>query len=147
MLLYGGWLAIDGAVTVGTIVAFNAYVLLLQAPFRMLGFLMMLGQRASASAGAHLRDPRRAARRRRPARAPSTCVDPVGRVELDDVGSPTRDGPPVLDGFSLHIAPGETVAVVGATGAGKSTVARLLVPLLRRRRRARCASTGTTCAT
>ena len=38
VLLYGGWLAIDGQVTVGTIVAFNAYVVMLQAPFRMLGF-------------------------------------------------------------------------------------------------------------
>ena len=50
VLLYGGSLAIDGRVTVGTLVAFNTYVLMLQAPFRMLGFFLMLGQRAAASA-------------------------------------------------------------------------------------------------
>ena len=50
VLLYGGSLAIDGEVTVGTLFAFNAYVLLMQAPFRMLGFFLMLGQRARASA-------------------------------------------------------------------------------------------------
>ncbi len=60
VLLYGGWLAIDGAITVGAIVAFNAYVVMLQAPFRILGMITMLGQRAAASVSSHLRDPRRA---------------------------------------------------------------------------------------
>ena len=50
VLLYGGLLAIDGEVTVGTLFVFNTYVVLLQAPFRLLGFLLMLGQRAAASA-------------------------------------------------------------------------------------------------
>ena len=47
-LLYGGYLAIDGKVTVGTIITFSSYVLLLQAPFRMLGFFMIMSQRAAA---------------------------------------------------------------------------------------------------
>ena len=50
VLLYGGWLAIDGVITVGAIVAFNSYVVMLQAPFRILGMITMLGQRAAASA-------------------------------------------------------------------------------------------------
>src|SRR5205807_9714013 len=50
ILLYGGYLAVNRELTVGAIVAFNTYILLLQAPFRMLGQLMMMGQRASASA-------------------------------------------------------------------------------------------------
>ncbi|MDT5047240.1 MAG: ATP-binding cassette, subfamily bacterial [Mycobacterium sp.] len=50
VLLYGGWLALHGHATVGTIVAFNSYVLMLQPPFRMLGMLIMMGQRAAASA-------------------------------------------------------------------------------------------------
>jgi ATP-binding cassette, subfamily B, bacterial len=125
VLLYGGWLAIDGQVTVGTIVAFSTYVVLLQAPFRMLGFLMMLSQRASASATRifeildtrpHIAD--------RPGAI--DLVDPVGRVELDDVIFGYGRDRPVLAGFSLTVEPGEAVAVVGRTGSGKSTVARLL---------------------
>src|SRR5215510_4799432 len=50
VLLYGGYLAINGQATVGDIAAFNAYVLMLVPPFRQLGFVMMMGQRAAASA-------------------------------------------------------------------------------------------------
>ena len=50
VLLYGGLLAIDGQVSIGTLFAFNAYVIMLQAPFRMFGFLLLQTQRASASA-------------------------------------------------------------------------------------------------
>ena len=50
VLLVGGLMVIDGHTTVGTIVAFNSYVLMLQPPFRMLGMMIMMGQRASASA-------------------------------------------------------------------------------------------------
>jgi len=127
-LLYGGYLAIDGRVTVGTIVTFSSYVLLLQAPFRMLGFFMIMSQRAAASAGrifeildtpAEITD--------RPGAV--DLVDPVGDVRFEHVrfsyGGP--DGTPVLDDFDLHVRPGETVALVGATGSGKSTVARLLL--------------------
>jgi ATP-binding cassette subfamily B protein len=125
VLLYGGWLAIGGSVTVGTIVAFSTYVVLLQSPFRMLGFLMMLSQRASASATRifEILDTQPTIVDRPGA---VDLVDPVGRVELDDVTFGYGDGRPVLDGFSLTVEPGETVAIVGRTGSGKSTVARLL---------------------
>ena len=129
-LLYGGYLAIDGTVTVGTIITFSSYVLLLQAPFRMLGFFMILSQRAAASAGrifeildtpAEITD--------RPGAV--DLVSPEGRVDFDRVrfryGSEDGDGSDVLDGLDLHIRAGETVAVVGGTGSGKSTVARLLL--------------------
>jgi ATP-binding cassette subfamily B protein len=53
-------------------------------------------------------------------------LDPAGVVEFRDVRFSYGDGPPVLDGFSLRVDPGETVAIVGRTGTGKSTVARLL---------------------
>ena len=125
-LLYGGYLAIDGKVTVGTIITFSAYVLLLQAPFRMLGFFMIMSQRAAASAGrifeildtpAEITD-----------RAGALdLVDPVGEVRFDGVRFAYGEGAPVLDGFDLHVPAGETVAVVGATGSGKSTIARLLL--------------------
>jgi len=54
-------------------------------------------------------------------------VTSTGRIEFDDVSFAYRDGPPVLDHLSFHVEPGETVALVGRTGSGKSTVIRLLM--------------------
>ena len=125
VLLYGGMLAINGDITVGTIVAFNIYVVMLQAPFRMLGMLMMMGQRAAASATRIyeiLDTPAEIVDRI----GAVDLVDPDGRLELRDVSFGYADGPKVLDDFNLVVEPGETVALVGRTGTGKSTVARLL---------------------
>ena len=126
VLLYGGKLAIDGRVTIGTLVAFNAYVIVLQTPFRMLGFLLIQSQRAGASA-------------RRVYEVLDEVPDivdsptardliaPEGRVEFRDVVfryAPRL--PAVLDGASFVIESGERVAIVGRTGSGKSTIARVL---------------------
>jgi ATP-binding cassette subfamily B protein len=125
VLLYGGLLAIDGEVTVGTLVAFSTYVVLLQAPFRSLGFMLMLAQRAAASAGriyeildtgAEIVD--------RPGAV--DLLEPRGEVQLRDVTFRYGEAGPVLEHLDLHLRPGETVALVGRTGSGKSTVARLL---------------------
>jgi ATP-binding cassette subfamily B protein len=125
VLLYGGWLVIDGQIQLGALVAFNAYILMMQAPFRFLGFFMMLQQRAAASAerifeildeAVEIQD--------RPGAI--DLVDPVGLLEFRDVHFGYGDGPDILDGFDLTVEPGETVALVGRTGSGKSTVARLL---------------------
>ena len=125
VLLYGGYLAINGQATVGDIVAFNAYVLMLQPPFRQLGMVMMMGQRAAASAQRiyEVLDEQ------------PTVVDRPGAVDLvecrgdvhfDNVSFDYANGTHVLHDFELHLAPGETVALVGRTGTGKSTAARLL---------------------
>jgi ATP-binding cassette subfamily B protein len=129
VLLYGGILAIDGEVSVGTLVAFNAYVILLQTPFRMFGFVLIQAQRASASAQRIFEildeEPQIVDR---PGAVDLT--EAQGAVELRHVSfrypTPTGDGPLVLDRLSLRVEPGEHVAIVGRTGSGKSTVARLL---------------------
>ncbi len=128
VLAYGGWLAIDGQVGIGDLVAFSAYVVLLQTPFRMLGFYLMMTQRAAASAGRiyEILDEVPAVVDRPGA---IDLIEPRGEVEFRDVHftyTTAADAAPVLAGFDLAITPGETVALVGRTASGKSTVARLL---------------------
>ena len=125
LLAVGGWMAIHGHTTVGTIVAFNSYVLMLQVPFRSLGMLIMMGQRASASARRifEILD-------REPAVADAPGArdlrGPVAEVRFDDVGFSYPDGTRALDRFDARLRGGEAVAIVGRTGSGKSTVVRLL---------------------
>jgi ATP-binding cassette, subfamily B, bacterial len=125
ILLYGGWLAYQGQISIGTIVAFNAYLLLLQPPFRMLGMLMMLGQRARASAQriyALLDEPPEIVDRP----GAVDLVSKQGDVHFRDVWFTYAAGTEVLRGLDLDIAAGESVALVGRSGSGKSTIARLL---------------------
>ena len=123
---YGGYLAINGQATVGDIVAFNAYVLMLQPPFRQLGMILMMGQRASASAQRiyEVLDEQPDVVDRPGA---VDLVECRGDVHFDDVSfAYAQRRRTVLDDFDLHLRPGETVALVGRTGSGKSTAARLL---------------------
>ncbi|UZJ31310.1 ABC transporter ATP-binding protein [Streptomyces endophytica] len=129
MLALGGWMATRGEVTLGTFVAFSTYLAQLVAPVRMLAMMLTVGQQARAGVERvyELIDTEPALTERPdahelPADAPAT-------VEFDGVtfGYGTGEGSrPVLDGFSLRIEPGETVAVVGTSGSGKSTVSLLL---------------------
>jgi ATP-binding cassette, subfamily B, bacterial len=125
VLLFGGWLVIHGQLQVGALLAFSAYIVMLQAPFQLLGMLIMLGQRAKASAGRiyEILDEQ------------PEIVDQPGAIDLVDCRGDIRfehvdfaygDGPNVLSDLSLHLGPGETVALVGRTASGKTTVCRLL---------------------
>lgn len=129
VLAYGGHLVLDEQMTVGELVSFNIYVLMLIQPLRMLGMIVANGQRA-ASAGERISEVLETA---------PLIVDPphpvplptgpvAGRVELRDVSFDYRPNTNagVLNGLSLTIEPGESVALVGGTGSGKSTVARLI---------------------
>ncbi|MFD9831567.1 ABC transporter ATP-binding protein [[Kitasatospora] papulosa] len=134
MLALGGWLATRGEITLGTFVAFSTYLAQLVGPVRMLAMVLTVGQQARAGVERVLElidtvPSMTDGTRTLPADAPAS-------VEFDDVrfgyareeapGSGAEEDRPVLDGFSLTIDPGETVAVVGASGSGKSTVSLLL---------------------
>lgn len=126
VLLFGGYMVIHGGLGIGDILAFNAYLLMLQAPFMLLGMLIMMGQRAAASAGRifEVLDEVPDVTDRPGAVDLETCE---GSVAFRDVTFRYReDLPAVLEHLDLEVAAGETVAVVGRTGSGKSTLARLI---------------------
>src|SRR3954453_11482587 len=99
VLLIGGLMVINGHTTVGTIVAFNSYVLMLQPPFRLLGMMIMMGQRGAGSAGRiyEILD------------TPSDVVDAPDAIDVplrgdlafDDVSFAYPNGTVALDGLDL----------------------------------------------
>jgi ATP-binding cassette subfamily B protein len=121
----GGWLVVNGTINLGEMLAFNLYFGMLQAPFMMLGMLVMMGQRAKASAERIFEILDEAVEvTERPDAVDLDATD--GRVQFRHVAFAYRDGTPILEDLSFEVESGESVAIVGETGSGKSTIARLL---------------------
>ncbi len=129
-LAYGGHRVLDGALTLGDLVAFNVYVAMLVWPLRMLGMIIAQSQRAAASAErvAEVLDTRPGIADPPHGRSlPAAPGGSRGEVRFEDVRfAYAPELPVVLDGFDLTVPAGQSVALVGATGSGKTTVARLI---------------------
>jgi ATP-binding cassette subfamily B protein len=125
VLALGGWLAIHGSITLGTFLAFSAYLAQMSGPVRTLTMMVTIGQEARASVVRVLDiiDSQPAITDKPDAIA--LPADATG-LRFDDVRFGYVPSQPVLRGLSFGIEPGETVAVVGASGSGKSTIAQLL---------------------
>jgi ATP-binding cassette subfamily B protein len=121
----GGWLALRHEISLGTFLAFSTYLLGMVSPARMLSGLLTVGQQARAGAVRilDLLDSVPTVGEK-----PSAEVLPPirGDVSFDHVRFGYLRSEPVMDDFDLHLAPGDTVALVGASGSGKSTVSLLL---------------------
>jgi ATP-binding cassette, subfamily B, bacterial len=127
VLWVGGRQAISGHLSTGTFVAFSAYVVMLVWPLRVLGQRVTTVQKALA-ASARITEVLEAEPRLVEPRQP-TELDAKGDIRLEGVRFGHEGDQAVLDGLDLHLAPGESLALVGATGSGKSTVAGLLARL------------------
>ena len=125
IILFGGWRVISGDMTIGQLAAFVFYMQILAMPVRMSGFLVNAYARA-ASGGQRLFE------------ILDTQSDVVekpdavemgrvkGNVRFEDVSFSYEDGKPVLRNINMEASPGKVVALLGAPGSGKSTIASLL---------------------
>jgi ATP-binding cassette, subfamily B, bacterial len=131
-LLVGVWLAATGQITAGELVAFFATATVLRFPVESIGFLlsMTFDTRTAVDrffevldAPNPITDPE----------SPKTIARPEGRLAFNDVHFRYEDAaaqyPDLIDGFTLTLEPGETMALVGLTGSGKSTVTALTTRL------------------
>ncbi|MCY3781720.1 MAG: ABC transporter ATP-binding protein [Chloroflexi bacterium] len=127
VLLFGGLMEAQGManISVGLIVTFNAYVLLLTQPLRFVGFIILLTTQAVAS-GERIFEV---------IDAPESIVSKggaikaaiEGHVRFEDVSTQYHSSSPaVLNQVSLEAQPGEVVAIIGLTGSGKTTIANLI---------------------
>ncbi|HFI5819828.1 TPA: ABC transporter ATP-binding protein [Listeria monocytogenes] len=125
-LIFGGYLVIKGQMTLGDLVAFNGFLWMLNGPMRMSGWLINDVQRFIASSF-KIQD-MMATDAKIPIHAEKTAPSLQGHVEFKNVSFHFEDDPntDVLKNISLKASPGQTIAILGETGAGKSTLVNLI---------------------
>lgn len=126
VLLVGVYWVASGRITLGTLVAFTTYFGMLIWPIRSLGHIMAFMGQAFVSLGRiqEILDQKLEA-----AGENEKCPDIKGEIDFRDVYFEYEEGKPVLAGVSLKIRRGQTVAILGATGSGKSSLMHLLLRL------------------
>jgi ATP-binding cassette subfamily B protein len=125
LLWFGGPLAMEGAITVGSLFAMISYVLMLNGPVQRLGFLVNLAATAGASVSRifEIMDTPKEIVEKSTARS----VSPVeGRVVFNNVNFSYNGGRQILSDISFSVEPGQTMALMGPTGSGKSTLTNLI---------------------
>jgi ABC-type multidrug transport system fused ATPase/permease subunit len=128
VLLIGGRQVVNGSITLGEFASFNAYLLMLMFPMRMLGIALGMAQRAVASGNRVFEILDRAPEIKPPAN-PLPLPPGGGEVRFDHVTLSYDGGEPAVADVTLDVAPGETVAVVGPTGSGKTTLVAAIARL------------------
>ena len=131
-LLGGVWLAVNGQIDLAGLVGFFATATVLRWPVESIGFLlsMTFDTRTAVDRFFEVMDSENAIV---DPESPKTVTDPKGRLVFDDVHFRYQDSPEkvadLINGLDLAIEPGETMALVGLTGSGKSTVTALTTRL------------------
>ncbi len=125
VLLYGGWLAVHGQVSIGVLAAFLLYLRMFFEPMQDITQFFNTFQSATAAleklAGVLAEEPQIA-----DPPQPVTLPTVEGTVRFEDVRFSYVPDRAVLPGLDLEVPAGQTVALVGTTGAGKTTIAKLL---------------------
>ncbi len=126
LLWFGGPAALAGDITVGTLFALISYVLMLNGPAQRLGFLVNLAAMAAASAERifEIIDTPNEVVERPDA---LTLTGVRGEVAFETVSFAYWEGQPILRQVSFRATPGQTIALIGPTGSGKSTIIQLLL--------------------
>lgn len=124
LMLYGGWMVITGEMTIGSLVTVNGYLWMLNAPLRMAGWWVNDTHRFITSVEkiytTYVEEPL--------VKMPPVPVSRKhmeGNVEFKDV-SYTADDEDIVKDISFSVKKGQTVGILGSTGAGKSTIMNLL---------------------
>ena len=122
---YGGFKVIVGTFTIGDLVAFNAYLAMLVMPMRFFG-MFISGYHRTMAAGDRIFEIMDAEREIKEKPNALTLPKLKGRVKFENVSFSYEKSRPILKNITFDAKPGETVALLGATGSGKSTIIRLI---------------------
>ncbi len=125
VLWLGGYRVVDGSLTIGEFVAFIQYLTVLVFPLRITGWFFAQIPRAAAAA-TRIEALLEQAPEIIDARNPQPLKDGAGEVRFSDAAFSYPGGPPVLRGVNMVIPGGTSVALVGSTGSGKTTLAHLI---------------------